>query len=179
MYGHDNVTFKNCRFVNCNMYRRNIVGYGNNSSFIDCQFIRTVATIQYDTDMALTSDNDNGNGLDTWHSKNYSASQSLTILFKNCLFYNNVGGHLLYIRGGSSNTNNQVLIFDSCNFWTSDSGKSAICVDGGTASYNYLLQNNLSNVGTSTINSGVLTNSLSGTGFQVISSFSIPAILYK
>lgn len=178
IYSTNRAVFEDCTFLNCNMFRRNLADQKQNISFINCKFIRTVATIAYDTDYSTTGTD--ANGLDTWHSKNYDSSGTPSnILFKGCQFYNLVGGNGITIFGKAGGANKSITL-DSCAFYCNDLAKAAIVVDGvdSAVSHKWMIQNCVSNVAPTTINGGTLTNLLSGTGFQVNANFTIPNIIY-
>lgn len=177
LYSTNHAIFENCTFLNANMFRRNLGDQKQNISFINCKFIRNVATIAYDTDYSVTGGD--ANGLDTWHSKPYDGGGGCNILFKGCQFYNNVGGNGITIFGNAGGATKNIIL-DTCEFYCNNLAKASIVVDGTSSavSHHWMIQNCISNVATAVINGGTLTNLLTGTGIQVNSNFVIPHITY-
>jgi hypothetical protein len=164
--------YENCKFINCNMTNRNF-GWGvMNTQYIRCKFIRTVATIQKDIDFPSGK----LSGLTTFKYERFPngfyGNQPEKVQFYDCIFYNNVGGDNFYLQTLGNNAN-AVLFMHNCRFYTNDLAKASLVFDGtdGGPSPIFLLEGNISNTSTSNINGAVLTNSLSGTGFQVHPSF--------
>lgn len=173
-------SLNNCVIKDCKTTTFNMDWGGAQVQFNNCIFIRQQVLIPFEQPF-----NANIIGQNTI---NISGTQGLTNFafgptvsngsrktsFIDCTFYNLIGGDGITFRNSSSN--NAVLVVSGCRFYSSDNTKKALLADGvsGTPTTpNYYFDNNISNIGLGTVNGGVLTNLLSGTGFQTVSTYFI------
>ena len=166
------VIFDNCKFINCNMTNRNYGFAPNFVQFLNCKFIRTVATIPRDVDFPTNKQS----GLTTfkfiYFNNGFYGNQAEYFQFYDCIFYNAVNGDNLFIQTEGNNANG-VIVIHNCKFYTNDLTKASIVLDGtnGGPSPMFMLDGNLANTAISAVNGATFTNTLSGAGIQVHASF--------